>query len=174
MRKATTAAAMIFCLGLSAAAARAETPRLETQDYLDIQQLYARFNHTLDTRRADDYAELWTSDGEFVPGRGPGRGKEDRTPIKGRAALHAMAKGPGNGGRHFVTNLILTPQAGMVKASSYLLLMDSRYSPPRIVETAIYDDTVVKENGQWKFKRRVNWRDDDDITPFKPPPPPGP
>lgn len=173
MRKATLAAALTLGLGLSSAA-QAGAPRLETRDYLEIQQLYARFNHSLDTRRPDEFVEAWTSDGEFVPGRGPGRGQEDRTPIQGRAALHAMAEGPGNGGRHFVANLILTPQPGMVKASSYLLLMDARYSPPRIVETAIYDDTIVKEKGQWKFKRRVNWRDDDDITPFKPPPPPAP
>ena len=48
--------------------------------------------------------------------------------------------------------------------------VDARTSPPSFVETAIYDDTLVKTPQGWKFKKRVVWRDDDDITPFKPKP----
>jgi hypothetical protein len=38
------------------------------------------------------------------------------------------------------------------------------------VEVAVYNDTLVKTKEGWKFKKRVVWRDDDDITPFKPKP----
>jgi hypothetical protein len=163
---------LVMVLLAASTQARPATPKLSVQDYLEIEQLYARFNHALDTRRPDEFVTVWTNDGEFVGGRGPGRGNESRTPIKGRAALHRMAEGPGIGGRHFVSNLVLTPGPGMVKASAYLLLLDARFSPPRIAETAIYDDTIVKVASEWRFKRRVNWRDDDDISPFRPPRPP--
>ena len=46
----------------------------------------------------------------------------------------------------------------------------ARTIPPSFTETAIYDDTLVKTPQGWKFKKRVVWRDDDDITPFKPKP----
>ncbi len=159
----------ILLANLAAASSNAgpTTPRLTTQDYMEIEQLYARFNHALDTRQPDEYAQTWTDDGEFVGGRGPGRGDQVRNPVKGGAALRMMAEGPGIGGRHFISNLSILPEPGGVKASAYLLLMDTRVSPAQVVETAIYDDTIVKVNGQWRFKRRVNWRDDDDISPFR-------
>jgi hypothetical protein len=40
----------------------------------------------------------------------------------------------------------------------------------RTIATAICDDTLVKAGDGWRFKKRVVWRDDDDISPFKPRP----
>jgi len=48
--------------------------------------------------------------------------------------------------------------------------MNVRTSPPTPGETAIYDDTLVKTTDGWKFKKRVNWRDDDPYSPNKPGP----
>jgi hypothetical protein len=50
------------------------------------------------------------------------------------------------------------------------LLFNARSIPATILETAIYDDTLIKTPQGWRFKKRVVWRDDDDITPFKPKP----
>jgi hypothetical protein len=138
-----------------------------TDDYTAIQQLYAEFNTSLDTGQADRYASTWTDDGEFTGGRGPGHGAETRIPIKGRAALWAMGNRAGIGTRHMVTNMVITPVRGGAKVSCYLLLLNARESPPQIVETAIYDDTLVKTANGWRFQKRINWRDDDDISPFK-------
>jgi SnoaL-like domain len=77
----------------------------------------------------------------------------------------------GRGGlRHFNANLLITPTPEGAKGSVYLLLFDARNVPATIVETAIYEDTLVKTSQGWKFKKRLVWRDDDDITPFKPKP----
>jgi len=149
---------------------RASSSTLTVDDYLQIQQLYANFNHALDTAQPDRYAALWTDDGEFTGGRGPGRANEVRTPIKGKDDLRKMAVNAGHGSRHFVANLVITPTADGAKASCYLLLMNALPSPPTVVETAIYDDTLVKTAQGWKFKKRINWRDDDDISPWKPTP----
>jgi hypothetical protein len=40
-------------------------------------------------------------------------------------------------------------------------------NPYQIDETGIYKDTLVKTPQGWRFKRRVSWRDDDDISPFR-------
>ena len=89
-----------------------------------------------------------------------------RSPIKGKDALLQM--GSRGGSRHFNANLVITPTPDGAKGSVYLLLFNARNIPATIVETAIYDDTLVKTPQGWRFKKRLVWRDDDDITPFKP------
>ena len=143
--------------------------RLPLADYIEIQQLYATYCHSLDKGDADLFMSVWTPDGEFVGGQGPGRATADRTPRTG-AALRQV--GTTSGTRHFNSNLVLTPAPGGAKGSVYLMLYTARTNPPSFIETAIYDDTLVKTAAGWKFKRRVVWRDDDDITPFKPKPQP--
>lgn len=164
-------AGVIGARNASAAAAPAPSGaalKLTAEDRLEIQELYAKYCHGLDKGDPDLFSSCWTDDGEFTGGRGPGRANDDRTPRKGRQALYQMAT---NGGtRHFNTNLILTPTADGAKASIYLLLYTARTVPPTFVETALYDDTLVKTPAGWKFKKRIVWRDDDDITPFKPKP----
>lgn len=173
-RLLATAALLVGCGALHGALAVAGAPTLSTDDYVAIQQLYARFNTALDTGQAQQFADTWTEDGEFIGGRGPGRGGEVRTPIKGRSELVAMGERAGVGTRHFVVNLVVTPTADGAKASCYLVLLNARNSPPSITETAIYEDTLVKTAQGWKFKRRINWRDDDDISPYRPKPLPAP
>jgi 3-phenylpropionate/cinnamic acid dioxygenase small subunit len=153
---------------LRPAALDAATPKLSGDDYIQIQQLYANYAHALDTGQAERFAATFVDDGEFTGGRGPGRGADARTPLKGHDALLAM--GGRGGSRHFVANLVINPAPGGAKASCYLLLFDVHKSPATMVETAIYDDTLVKTAKGWKFKKRVVWRDDDDISPFKPKP----
>ena len=164
------AAALLLAPQLTLAA---QAPlKFTADDYIEIQQLYANYAHALDRGEGDRFAATWVVDGEFTGGRGPGKANDDRTPRKGTAALTAM--GSTSGTRHFNANLVITPTAEGAKASVYLLLYTARTNPPSFVETAIYDDTLVKTPQGWKFKKRIVWRDDDDITPFKPKPLPTP
>jgi hypothetical protein len=165
-----TLTVLVACGVLHGAVADTEAPTLSTDDYVAIQQLYARFNTALDTGKAQQFADTWTDDGEFIGGRGPGRGSEVRTPIQGRAELVAMGQRAGVGTRHFVANLVLTPTAEGARATCYLVLLNARNSPPSITETAIYEDTLVRTAQGWKFRKRINWRDDDDISPYRPKP----
>jgi 3-phenylpropionate/cinnamic acid dioxygenase small subunit len=143
-------------------------PKLTAEEYIEIQQLYANYADALDKGDGERFAATFAEGGEFTGGRGPGRGGEARTPLSGREAFVRM--GSRSGTRHFTANLIVTPVEGGVRGSCYLLLYDARTVPPSFVETAIYEDMLVKTPQGWKFKKRVVWRDDDDITPFKPKP----
>ena len=138
------------------------------QDYLEIQRLYATYAVALDTAQGERFAATFTPDGEFTRGRPPGQATEVRTPLKGTAALIRM--GSVGGGRHFTTNLIVTPTPEGANGSCYLLLFNVRNAPATITETAIYEDKLVKTKDGWHFSKRVVWRDDDDISPFKPKP----
>jgi hypothetical protein len=141
---------------------------LTTQDVIEIHTLYANYAHALDKGEGDRFAATFTPDGEFTAGRGPGRATEVRTPRKGTEELKKM--GSGGGGRHFISNIVLTPTPEGANGSAYLLLYNVRTIPPTFVETAIYEDYLVKTPQGWRFKKRIVWRDDDDITPFKPKP----
>lgn len=141
---------------------------LTAQDYFEIQQLYATYAHTLDAAQGERFAATFTPDGEFTRGRPQGEATATRTPLKGTEALIRM--GSVGGGRHFTVNLVITPTPEGANGSCYLLLFNARNIPATITETAIYDDKLVKTKEGWRFKRRVVWRDDDDISPFKPKP----
>lgn len=160
--------AAVTALRPAAAAEAGAAAKLTADDYIEIQQLYANYAHALDRGEGERFAATFVLDGEFTGGRGPGRGSEVRSPIKGRDALLQM--GSRGGLRHFNANLAITPTPEGAKGSVYLLLFNARNIPATIVETAIYDDTLVKTPQGWRFKKRVVWRDDDDITPFKPKP----
>jgi 3-phenylpropionate/cinnamic acid dioxygenase small subunit len=146
--------------------------KLTGDDFLEIQALYYNYAHYIDSGQGEKFASLWTEDGEFTHGYGPGQASSDRAPAKGTAAL--TRTGSTGGTRHMVTNLVIRPtdDANTVKGSCYLLLYSARTVPPSFTETAIYDDTIVHTANGWKFKKRIVWRDDDDITPFKPKPQP--
>jgi hypothetical protein len=145
--------------------------RLTPQDYIEIQQLYATYSHTLDKAEGDRFASTFTADGEFTRGRAAGSGSETRTPLKGTQALTRMGSTVG-GGRHFTANLTITPTPDGARGSCYLLLLDAHNVPATLTETAIYDDTLVKTAQGWRFKKRVVWRDDDDVSPYRPKPRP--
>ena len=153
-------------------------PKVSTDDFVEIQQLYAHYCHALDTGNPEALTRCWTKDGEMGRGYGPGQANVDRTPSSGYAMGSAMS-GSSGGSRHMVTNLVITKTPEGAKGSAYLLLYTSTTTPSSFVSLSIYDDTLVKTSEGWKFKKRVVWRDDDDISPFRPkqgggPPPASP
>jgi hypothetical protein len=145
-----------------------QAKKFTLEDYHEIQNLYYTYAYSIDAGQGDILASTFVEDGEFTHGYGPGQADTVRNTVKGLEALKRV--GSASGTRHFIANLVITPTTEGAKGSCYLLLYSARTTPPSFVETAIYDDTLVKTSHGWKFKKRVVWRDDDDITPFKPKP----
>lgn len=169
-RSLIAAAALTLSLAgpTRASAATPSAVKLTADDYIEIQQLYAAYAHALDTGDGARFAQTFTEDGEFTGGRPAGHAQDVRKSTRGRAALQAM--GSRGGSRHFTANLTITPTANGAHGSCYLLLFDVHSTPARMLETAIYDDTLVKTPQGWKFAKRTVWRDDDDISPYRPNP----
>src|SRR5690348_1757376 len=103
------------------AQARGGAPALATQDYIDIQQLAARYAFLIDTCTAggNEFADLFTPDGEFSVSQQWGVANGRKT--KGHEALAAAAGGDGKGGcvdpkttlgygiSHISVNHVITP-----------------------------------------------------------------
>lgn len=120
-------------------------------DYIEIQQLVARYSYAVDTH-ADNgyaYADLFTPDGAFGN-------------TKGREALAELARttqkergGPAFT-RHYLTNVIVYPTPNGARGSQYLMALDVSEGgkPSSIVHGGRYDDVYVKTPAGWRFKSR--------------------
>jgi hypothetical protein len=118
------------------------------EDKLAINELVAKYNMAMDHVQAADWAGTFTEDGEL---------QIDGKPIaKGRAALTAMVENAAKGeyrGRHWVCNSIIDGEGDTARLRMYVLSFGIIGGiTPRVMGE--YDDTLVRVNGQWKFKTR--------------------
>ncbi len=132
------------CAWVAAQTAGGKT--LTTQDLVDIQQLYARYNWTLDAGDAEGYASTFTPDGVFNNNAG-----HDAI-VKFANTFHA---GLGAHVRHWNTNLMILPSAEGASGQVYLVLVDFGTKPATIATSASYSDELVKTAQGWRFKKRA-------------------
>src|SRR5690349_2229847 len=112
---AVSAAAVVALAGVGLAQNGAKKS-LATQDYIDIQQLYARYNTAIDTGDAEGWASTFTPDGVF------------NNNTRGHDALVQFVhdwrdKRNGANRRHWNSNLVITPTGDGAIGSVYLMLL---------------------------------------------------
>ena len=133
-----------------------EARRLTADDYAEINQLYARYNHFLDSGKDDGlaYARLFTEDAVFetnVPGLGT---------LRGQAALAALARRSSAPGAvrpvHNVNSIMIDPTPEGARGSAYFTQVSAgeEGKPPVIGIRGIYTDVLVKTSEGWRFKSR--------------------
>ena len=122
---------------------------LTAQDFVEIQQLYAKYNWALDSGDSQGYAATFTPDGVFNNNVG-----HDAI-VKFADTFHA---GLGSHVRHWNTNLMITPSPTGASGQVYLVLVDFAVKPATIVTSASYSDELVKTAQGWRFKTRTEFR----------------
>jgi ketosteroid isomerase-like protein len=160
MRNRTLTAALAASLVAGVAAlslAQSRSAALSTQDYVDIQQLYARYALAIDTGDAEGWANTFTPDGVF------------NNSSRGRDALVTFVhdwreKRRGASLRHWNSNLVVTPSAEGANGSIYMLLLDISEKAPAATASYRYEDALIKTAGGWRFKTRVLHRDAPQLT----------
>ena len=167
--------AMLVTLGLAtSAAAQAPQPRssramtLTPQDYIDIQQLSARYAFAIDTctNGGQDFADLFTEEGEFSVSQQWGVAGNRKT--QGRVALVKAAGGDGQGGcvdpktqmgygiSHLIVNLVITPTADGAIGKVVPAGHRGRRRSDQDRATGRYDDVYVKTQSGWRIKSRIH------------------
>jgi uncharacterized protein (TIGR02246 family) len=118
---------------------------LATADYVAIQQLYARYNTTIDHGDAEGWAATFTPDGVFMNN-------------KGSEALKTFVKtwwaGAGASQRHFAADLVITPSADGATGTISTMLVNLATKPVSIGAYVTYSDVLVKTAAGWRFKSR--------------------
>jgi hypothetical protein len=182
----TTAALLLAAPSFATAAepTRAEFDALEAslqevKDRQEIEQLVIEYGHLLDTHDLVGYSNLFASNGEWIGGFGRATGP--------KAILALMNKYIGTApfdiknvkGFHLLTNIIVHVDGDHATAWSRIVYMvRNKDDKPAPAMGGHYDDTLVRENGHWKFLRRVvmmeiPFQDPRDIK-GEPPPAPAP
>ena len=146
-----------FLLCVVAAPAAAQTGSVEArlrlmEDKEQIAQLLIDYGRHLDSRDLAAYAALFALDGEWVGGFGT---------INGRANIQAfmeksLGTGPNRAGSyHIMSNFAIMVTGDTATAWSRWTFVTPGERGATIAQAGRYDDTLVRENGAWKFKRRV-------------------
>jgi hypothetical protein len=119
---------------------------LTAQDYIDIQQLYTKYNLLIDSGDPA-WADTFTPDGTF----NKSAGKQELL----KFVSDYVEKKTHQTLRHWNSNLQITPSPGGATGTVYLLLVNISVRPPVIATAARYEDTLVKTPQGWRFKSRT-------------------
>jgi hypothetical protein len=138
---------------------------LSAMDYIEIQQLVAKYARFIDTcsNNGYDYADLFTADGVFRPvinGK-PANG------IQGRERLAEVSGGGSRGCknvgwiqqgvRHLYPNHVIEATADGAKGTVDMLMIGLGGDPNKIQYDGHYEDLYVKTPQGWRFKERTHY-----------------
>jgi len=123
---------------------------LSLEDRLDIQELYGAYNHAIDHGRTKEFGECFTADGSLDTGWGD--------PTVGTEALVAFVPVVNQmmpGMRHSISNLLLEGDGDQATGRAYLYSYRAGANGHEVVLTGVYEDTLRKVDGEWKFAVRT-------------------
>ena len=137
---------------------------LNAMDYVEIQQLVAKYARAIDScsNNGYDYADLFTADGVFLP---IVNGKPI-TGIQGREKLAEVSGGGSKGCknvgwiqqgvRHLYPNHVITPTAEGAAGTVDMLMIGLGGDPNKIEYDGYYEDVYAKTPQGWRFKQRTH------------------
>lgn len=124
---------------------------LATEDYIAIQQLYARYAFNVDLHELEPWLSNWTEDGALVTTAGKSvRGQEER-----RALFESNMRNPDETGYHWVSNLVIEPTEYGASGRCYLMHLFAPDGPAKLRYAFYYQDELVKQDGRWLFRLRT-------------------
>jgi len=157
-------AAVAATLALPASSLAQKPIELTALDYIQIQQLVAKYARAIDTcsNNGYDYADLYTPDGVFLPVVG---GKASAG-IQGREKLAEVSGGGAKGCKnvpwieqgvhHIYVNHIITPTPEGVTGTVDMMMIGLGGDPNKIESDGYYEDVYVKTAQGWRFKQRTH------------------
>ena len=160
MRRARRLLVVVMAAGSLLAAAmpaESQTGSVETrlralEDKEQIAQVLIDYGRHLDSRDLAAYASLFATDGEWVGVFGT---------VKGRAEIKSfmeksLGTGPNrNNSYHIMSNFVIAVKGDTATAWSRWTFVTPGASGATVAQAGRYDDTLVRETGLWKFKKRV-------------------
>jgi uncharacterized protein (TIGR02246 family) len=150
--------ATIVMTGLCVVAVQAQsrgdaTSRIQRmEDRADIERLLLEYGRTLDARDFKAYSLLFAKDGVWSGGMGT---------VQGPAAIQVFMEkaipGPNTAHNfHVLSNFIIDVNGDTATAwSRWTFMAPGPNNTAVAAQSGRYDDTLVREDGRWKFKRRV-------------------
>ena len=116
--------------------------------------LFMAYRRCLDEKDFSGYADLFARDGEFVAGEMVARGRaEIRALVDGMLGT-LLTDGAGDD-RHVVVNPAIELDGDRARARcTWIYIVRTDDDQPSVCKVGHYDDTLVREDGAWRFLRR--------------------
>jgi len=131
----------------------ARVQRLEDID--EVRTLLTDYGRLLDAHDLAAYSRLFAKDGEWVGGFGSAKGPAAIQTLMEKNLGVTRATKPGST-YHLLTNFEIDVHGDSATAwSRWSFIVTTADSKPAILYGGHYDDTLVREDGRWKFLRRV-------------------
>ena len=126
--------------------------KITIDDKINIHELIAKYNLTLDNKNIDEWTNTWIDDGIWTTTFGEAKGKTELKNMVNKI-INEFASGK----RHVSTNIVIEDASandGMASAKSYLTVIEA-HKTPEVIATGVYSDTLKKNtSGKWKFFQR--------------------
>jgi hypothetical protein len=167
--------ALLAAAGLLAVPARAQeatAARIQRLgDIEEIRTVLVEYGRYLDAHDLISYSNLFARDGEWIGGFGTGKGPAGVLALMRKNLGPTATNRPGST-YHLLTNFLIDVHGDTATAwSRWNFVVTAADNSPRIMYGGHYDDTLVREDGHWKFKKRVAVNDIPAAAAAPPPPP---
>jgi len=129
-----------------------------SEDRAAIHHLLVDYGRTLDARDFDSFAALFARDGVYVaggPNAEPLSGAQAGVAMRRTFAENALGFAEPNYHLFFNETVDFTGPDSAIADSQSLYMVPGEGGAPRAAMMAQYDDQLVREDGRWKFARRV-------------------
>jgi hypothetical protein len=130
------------------------------QDREEIRQLLMDYGRFLDRRDFASFSQLFAEkEGEWVGGMGSAKSPQAiRKLMEDTIGKDTMKVSASN--YHLFTNEIITVSGDRANATTkWIFVVQSEAGRPQPFFLGHYEDSIVRENGRWKFLRRVVYGD---------------
>lgn len=133
-------------------AVEALTPQ-QAADHASIQTLVMKYAHVYDSRDVEGYVSVFTEDAKFTFGNTTLNGHKD---IRNFITGVANSPVPTNISHHVITDTLIefVSDTEARHRSYWEIISGPPGGPFTVGNIGVYDDVVVKQNGQWLIKSR--------------------
>jgi len=122
------------------------------EDLVEIQQLYATYNHLIDAGRGAEWAALFVDVGTLDTGMGFAVEGTEQARTEFGDSVPAMMPGS----RHVVSNLQISVDGDSAAAAAYLQLWGAGdEGVAKLLVSGVYEDTLRRTDQGWRFVERV-------------------
>jgi hypothetical protein len=153
----------------SALKARSLAPRIQRlEDTQEIRDLLTNYGRLLDAHDLAGYSHLFAKNGDWMGGFGSAKGPEAIQALMEKN-LGVSPKGKPGSTYHLLTNFIISVTGDTATAwSRWSFTVTGTDKRPSILYGGHYDDQLIREDGRWKFLRRVAVNDIPHSDPTEP------
>jgi ketosteroid isomerase-like protein len=140
------------------------------EDLEQLRQLLADYIRNVDAQDYASYSKLFTRDGELIFAQNRPKGPEEIRALmeRGARSMDAARAAAFAGSAHLNTDVTIAIDGDRATASSrWTLLAHGSDDRPVVSARGHYNDVLVREDGRWKFRKRVVYADIPHQDPFE-------